>query len=211
MKVALGSGGVPIVVTYRQILKKPKIVRERRFVGALQMVKNLLAKAIELVEGVAFETTTEVLDPGQSVSVHWAISVEDPWDTTTGAEKGLVAYRMLDDIPPSGVHFEVITPLKEEKRPAPPKSDALAVDLTRVQDQRVPPPMPQAPSELTPEQFRSLRARQDAPSRVQGSRVPPAPAPEYGPRRVKTIEEEAAEAKAPDEDAEDLGGAGPED
>lgn len=191
MKVSLGESGVPIVVTYRKVIKKPKIVRQRRFVGAVQMVKNFLAKAIEMVEEAAFETKTEIIDPGQSVSVHWAISVEDPWDTTTGAEKNLVAFRMLNDIPPSGVHFEVLSHVKE----------AAPVAETDKPEQQAP-PRPEA-AELTPEAFRSLRARQESPSRVQGGfRAPPAP--EYGPRRVKTIEEEAAEAK-PDEDAEAVG------
>lgn len=201
----MGEHGVPIVVTYRKIIKKPKIVRQRRFVGAVQMVKNILAKAIELVEEAAFESKTEVIDPGQSVSVHWAISVEDPWDTTTGAEKGLVAYRMLNDIPPSGVHFEVISPAREEQTSA---EDGLAVDFSKSPDQRTSPPVP---SELTPEQFSELRARQETPRRVNGIRIPPAP--EYGPRRVKTIDEEVAEAKPSDEDAEGLGRASrePED
>jgi hypothetical protein len=191
MKVSLGESGVPIVVTYRKIIKKPKIVRQRRFVGAVQLVKNFLTKAIEMVEEAAFETKTEVIDPGQSVSVHWAISVEDPWDTTTGAEKGLVAYRMLNDIPPSGVHFEVISPIKE------------AAPTAEVGKPEPPAPQRPDPTELSPEAFRSLRARQESPGRVQGGfRMPPAP--EYGPRRVKTIEEEAAEAK-PDEDAEAVG------
>lgn len=195
----MSDAGVPIVVTYRKIIKKPKIHRHRQFVGPFQMVKNILARTLELIEEAAFETKTEVLDPGQSVSVHWAISVEDPWEVSTGREKNLIAYRMLNDIPPSGVHFEVISPSTENP------------------SQETPPPetTPQAEEnkELTPEQFRVLRLRHEAQagngarSRVNAGLTRPVTAPQYEPRKVKTIEEEVAEAPA-NENTEDLGRSG---
>lgn len=203
MKVQMSDAGVPIVVTYRKVLRKPKLKRRRRYLGVIQTVKNLLVKAIEAVEEAAFDTETEVIDPGQSVSVHWAISVEDPWDTTTGAEKNLVAYRMLNDIPPSGVHFEVISASREVE---PTEETEEEEELTQVAKQRL------EPTELTPEQFRMQRSRLSQRDLLRETRSPDGkfrlpPAPEYGPRRVRTIDEEIAEGGA-DEDAENLDGPG---
>ena len=82
------------------------------------MVKNLLVKAIETFEEVAFDEQTIVDDPGQTVAVHWALDVEDPFDTTAGREKNIVAYRILgENLPPSGAHFEIFQP-----PPTPPQS-----------------------------------------------------------------------------------------
>ena len=115
MHAQMRDGAVPFVITYRKILEKPKLERIRKFVGPLQLAKNLAVKAIELVENIAFETNTEVLDPGRSVAVHWAVQVEDPWDGTPGREMNLIAYRMLDDVPPCGAHFEILSPTVQPK------------------------------------------------------------------------------------------------
>ena len=109
MDIRLGNGAVPFVISYRKILKTPKVIRRRRFIGVSQLMKNILEKAIEFIEAVAFETETEVIDPGKSVAVHWAVHVEDPWDIQLGREANLIAFRMLDDKPPCGAHFEIIS------------------------------------------------------------------------------------------------------
>ena len=193
--IQMSDAGVPIVVTYRKILRKRKLKRERRFVGAVQLVKNLLHKTIEMIEEAAFETKVEEIEPGQSVAVHWAISVEDPWDTTTGVEKNLIAYRMLNDIPPSGIHFEVVSPLKEAD---PPQSDSPKNEPAR-----------SAPVDITPEQFRAAQSRHEESPFLAGTRGPNGefrrpPASEYQPRRVRTLEEELVSGELDDEDAEDL-------
>ena len=201
----IADGGVPFVVTYRKILKRPKIKRERKFVGTIQLVKNLIAKAIEAVEQAAFETTTEYLDPGKSVAVHWAVTVADPFDTRPGQEKPLVCFRMENDIPPNGLHFEVYVP------DAKPHSD---VDPGRA-------PQAEGPQanyvhDLTPEQFETLRRRQQGESTqeeqrklLRGTRgVNEAfrrpHSPEYGQRPIKTIDEEAeGPARIIEADADD--------
>ncbi len=114
MQVKMREGAVPFVISYRKILKKPKIERRRIFVGPLQLMKNAAVKLIELFEVVAYETVTDVKDPGKSVAVHWAVEVEDPWDATPGSEMNLVAVRMGEDLPPCGAHFEIVSP---EERP----------------------------------------------------------------------------------------------
>jgi hypothetical protein len=195
------NGGVPFVVTYRKILRKPKIRRERKFVGTIQLVKNLLVKAIETVEKAAFETTTEYEDPGQSVAVHWALTVEDPFDTRPGQEKNLVAYRMMDDIPPNGLHFEVYMPQPK------PMADLSPEEATGSQSG----PQTNLVHDLTPEQFDLLRRRQQNEllrdtRGVNGRFQRPSDAA-YSPRPVKTIDEEAVEGAA-DEESADLDGAG---
>ena len=93
-------------------LRKPKLKRARKFVGAAQFVKNALYRAIEFVDACAFETETEVIDPGRSVAVHWSVGIPDPFDIPEGKEVPLIAYRMLHDMPPCGAHFEIISPPK---------------------------------------------------------------------------------------------------
>lgn len=182
-KLSISDAGVPFVITYRKILRKPKMTRERRFVGAINMMKNLIVKAIETIEDVAFETSIEEIDPGQSVSVHWAVTIPDAYDPTTGCEKNLVAFRMLNDMPPCGAHFEIISPPKEEAADERPKAK----------------PQTNLARELTPEQFELLRLRQEQQVLLSetreangGFRRPPSAA--YDPRPVKTLDEEIAEA-----------------
>lgn len=203
---AIADGGVPFVVSYRKILRKPKIKRERRFVGAVQLVKNLLVKAIETVEQAAFETTTEYVEPGESVVVHWAVDIEDPFDTRPGQFKNLVAYRMENDVPPHGLRYEVLMPQPKPAAEAPSEQG----------------PQTNLAHDLTPEQFELLRRRQagEIPSAVRAQqeellrdgRTPDGkfrrpPAQEYGPRPVKTLDEELAEEGGDDEEAADLDGA----
>jgi hypothetical protein len=186
LKVSLGEQGVPFVITYRKILRKPKMTRERRFVGAINMVKNLIVKAIETIEDVAFETSIEEVDPGQSVSVHWAVTIPDAYDPTTGREKNLVAFRMLNDMPPCGAHFEIISPPKEEGEEAADERPKAKPQTNLVHD-------------ITPEQFELLRLRQEQQALLAETREangdfrrPPSAA--YDPRPVKTLDEEIAEA-----------------
>ena len=110
MKIEMGKGAVPFVITYRKILERPKIVRTRRFVGPRQLFRNLVVKVIEAIENAAFETETVPESPGRSVAVHWAIGVEDPWDIQPGREATIVAFRHAGDVPPCGAHFEIIEP-----------------------------------------------------------------------------------------------------
>jgi len=212
MKIPMSDGGVPFVVTYRKILQKPKIKRQRRFVGFAQLAKNLVVKVIETFESSAFETTTEYLDPGQSVAVHWAIGLEDPFDTRPGVEKNLVAYRMENDIPPSGLHFEVF--MAQPKMP----EEMSPEEFAKHQEQRG--PQTNLVTDLTPEQFEMLRRRQqqeellsDARDERGAFRRPPAP--EYGRRPVRTIDEEAetppriiSGEEGEDEELADLDGPG---
>ena len=197
-KVSISDAGVPFVITFRKILRKPKMTRERRFVGSVRMVKNLLIKVIETIEGVAFETKIEELEPGKSVSVHWAVTIPDAFDPTTGREKNLVAFRMLNDMPPCGAHFEIISPLKEEKADVSPEE----VVQTSPQMDLV--------HDITPEQFEILRLRQQQQEMPQRSpRVNGgfhrSPDMAYAPRPIKTLEEEVAE-EVTDEEPHDLGG-----
>jgi hypothetical protein len=115
MKVQMQSGAVPFVVTYRKILKKPQLKRSRHFVGPVRFFKNLLVKAIEAAEDAAFETKIETIEPGQSVAVHWAYQVEDPWDVPPGREARLIGTRMMGDKPPSGAHFEIVSSPRDEE------------------------------------------------------------------------------------------------
>lgn len=120
-KISVDDSAVPFVITYRNIKKKPKVARTRKFVGAVQLFKNLLINALDYIDNVAFETNTKIIDPGVSTSVHWAVNIADPWDISPGRETNLIAYRMLDDVPPSALHFEIISnktePADSESKP----------------------------------------------------------------------------------------------
>jgi len=158
MSIALSDGAVPFVISYRKILKRPKLVRKRHFVGPAQLARNLLVKAIEFFEDIAYETTTEEIDPGRSVAVHWAINVEDPWDVAPGREMNLIAHRMAGDIPPGGAHFEIISQPKAEEQQSPLQ-----------------------PREMTPEDYARTAGAESSHSFVR----PPDPA--YAPRPVAPL------------------------
>jgi len=208
MKIPMSEGGVPLAVTYRRILRKPKMTRERKFVGVVRLAKNLLVKAIETVEAAAFETKITYLDEGESVVAHWAITVGNPFDTSPGKEmKNLVAFRINseDELPPSGVHFEVITP----PRKAP---EGVIAPINGASGKKA-----DLAHDLTPEQFETLRRRQqdellkDTRDK-NGVFQRPANAA-YAPRPVKTIDKEAESPpkiipvetdEATDENAENL-------
>lgn len=198
-RIQMPDSGVPIVVTYRRYLRSPKLKRHRRFVGPVQFVKNLLAKTIDMIEEAAFETQIEHVDPGQSVSANWAITVGDPFNPDPEAgRQALVAYRLGKDIPPAGVTFEVITPAPK-KQQRPDHEEHHGHGHSHGED----------PVDLSPEQFTALQRRREQAALLSEGQGPngrfrPPPAPEYGPRRVKTIDEELAEGAVADEDAEDL-------
>lgn len=174
MKVTMKDGAVPFVITFRKILEKPKLKRQRRFVGPGQFVKNLILKTIELVEDAAFETQTEVVDPGRTVAVHWAVSVEDPWDVSSN-EANLIAFRMDGDRPPCGAHFEIISPDQPTRPPA--RQDTYQ-------------------TELSPEQFNQVAAgssyQDERLSRPQQMWSRPAD-PAYIPRPVEPLVREDGE------------------
>lgn len=100
------GGSVPIVFSYRRVTKKPEVKRYRRFVGFKNVARNLAIKAIELVEELAYETETEVLDAGEQQVVHWQLQVDDPW--RLGRQAGLLVTR-VDDRPACGANFEIVT------------------------------------------------------------------------------------------------------
>ena len=77
------GGTVPIVFSYRRVTKRPEVKRHRRFVGLKNVVRNIGIKAIELIEDLAYETETEVLDAGEQQVVHWQLQVDDPWGLRT--------------------------------------------------------------------------------------------------------------------------------
>lgn len=199
-RIQMPDSGVPIVVTYRKYLRSPKLKRERRFVGPVQFIKNIFAKTLDMIEDAAFETRIEHIDPGQSVSANWAITVGDPFNPSPEADRQrLTAYRLGKEVPPAGVHFEVITPARKKKGPDHEERPEYGPE--------------EDPVDLSPEAFTALqRKREQAALLSEGQgpngRFRPPPAPQYGPRRVKTIDEELAEGGVADEDVEDLDGAG---
>jgi len=198
MKVQMSDAGVPFVISYKKILRKPKIKRQRKFVGPFRLVRNLVTQALEaaldVIEKAAFETEIEYLDRGQSVTVHWAVNIDDPFDARPGQEKTLMAFRMLDDMPPCGAHFEIISP---------PPSDAME-DLSPEAASLHSGPQTNLAHGLTAEQFDILRRRQQGEIledvRVNGKFVRP-PDSAYAPRPVRTIDDEA-EAPTSTEDTE---------
>lgn len=107
MTKPIRGGTVPITISYRRVTKRPTLKRERMFVGWKNVLRNIAVKAITFVEEIAYETTKEELDAGESQVVHWAINVEDPWGPSNTAR--LVAYRTGEDKPPAGASFEVIS------------------------------------------------------------------------------------------------------
>lgn len=130
----LHESAVPFVVTYRKILEKPKAKITTKRLGFRQIVKNIVLKAFEFYEDVAIERITEVESPGRSVAVHWAFQVEDPWDVSPGREANLVGCRMLDDVPPSGAHFEIISPERKVEEHISPPISQHANGVVRLQD-----------------------------------------------------------------------------
>lgn len=102
-----GGGSVPITISYRRVTKRPKIERKRAFIGWSNVIRNIAIKAIEFVEDLAYEVTSEELEAGESQVVHWALNVEDPWGPNNMSR--IVAYKTGADRPPAGASFEVIT------------------------------------------------------------------------------------------------------
>lgn len=96
----------PMVITYRQVFRRPQVAFARKFVGFKKLVANIRAKVKEVVEELAFDTERTVIDAGDSRAVHWAINVRDPWESSGEAE--LVAYQIPGLKPPAGYHFEVV-------------------------------------------------------------------------------------------------------
>jgi len=121
MRVQVGEGAVPFVVTYRKLLKRGKGKQRRLFVGPRRLVENILLKTIEWIEEVAFETKIDWEEPPRSVAAHWAVQIEDPWDLHPGQEANLVARRMSGDMPPCGAHFEVVSPPPSEEEMTEPQ------------------------------------------------------------------------------------------
>lgn len=107
IEMTMPEQAVPFVISYRQVVKKPQVERRRIFVGPIQLVKNVLASALEFIEHVAFDTETNVIDPGRSNVVHWAVTIEDPWDNNR--EATLIAHKTHGDRPPCGAHFEIVS------------------------------------------------------------------------------------------------------
>jgi hypothetical protein len=103
----------PIVITYRKVLRKPEYKLASRFVGVSALFCNVRDKLRDLIDELAYETTREVIDPGQTRAVHWAINVQDPWDAVGRSD--VVAVHSPGIIPPGAMHFEVIQQVKQEE------------------------------------------------------------------------------------------------
>lgn len=99
------GGSVPIVISYRKVSKRPKVKTTRKFVGPIQIFRNIAVKAIEAFESVAYDVENEILEAGVTKVVHWAINVDDPWGINEQAS--LTASR-LPDKPACGAHFEIV-------------------------------------------------------------------------------------------------------
>ncbi|HET6496803.1 MAG TPA: hypothetical protein VFH61_15715 [Thermoleophilia bacterium] len=106
LKGVCRGGSVPIVFSYRRVTKRPEVKRHRRFVGFKNVMRNISIKAIELIEDLAYETETEVLDAGEQQVVHWQLQVDDPW--RMGRQAGLIVSR-VEDRPACGANFEIVT------------------------------------------------------------------------------------------------------
>jgi len=115
MELNGGQEVAPFVITYRKVFKRPKIEIVRRFVGFGQLVKNAFAKAREIYDEIAYDVQKNVIDPGESKAVHWAVNVRDPWESAGEAE--VIASQVPGVRPPAGYHFEVIQILEGEQKP----------------------------------------------------------------------------------------------
>lgn len=101
----------PVVITYRKVFRRPKFNVESKFVGFRKAVHNAWVKLLALVDDVAFETKQDLIDPGESKAVHWALHIERPWES--GSRAGVVAIQIPGDVPHSGLHCEVISIVEE--------------------------------------------------------------------------------------------------
>ena len=106
MELNGGPDVAPFVITYRKVFKRPKIELVRTFVGIRKFLSNLVGKAREVFEEIAYDEQKNVIDPGESKAVHWAINVRDPWDSA--GEADLIAFQVTGLRPPAGFHFEVV-------------------------------------------------------------------------------------------------------
>lgn len=115
--IRVGKHVSPIVITYRKVFRKPEYRYNRRFVGVRQLLQNVTDRLRAIAEEIAFEVTREVVDPGETKAVHWAINVAEPWEADTVSD--LVAVHTHGIVPPGAMHFEVI----EQVRPISPAED----------------------------------------------------------------------------------------
>ena len=119
MKTILG-GVTPICITYRRSSERPVIRHKRKFVGFRQVFKNAWNLVADTLDSLAFETE-ERLELGEdSIAVHWALEIDDPWGTNP--ESQLVAVR-VPECPPAGQHFEIFKIDPTVAKPKPAKVD----------------------------------------------------------------------------------------
>lgn len=107
----------PVVITYRKVFRRPKFNVESKFVGFRKAVHNVWLKIRAIVDDVAFETKQDLIDPGESKAVHWALHIERPWES--GSRAGVVAIQIPGDVPHSGLHCEVISIVEDGEEDAP--------------------------------------------------------------------------------------------
>lgn len=115
MRTIMG-GTTPICITYRRSSERPVIKQKRRFVGFRQLVKNAFHLIADTFDSIAFETEEKLELSDDTVAVHWALEVDDPWGSDR--ESTLVAVR-VPECPPAGQHFEIfkIDPSLGKKEP----------------------------------------------------------------------------------------------
>jgi hypothetical protein len=117
MEINGGPDVAPFVITYRQVFQRPKIEITRKFVGIKRLVVNAIKKAQEVFDEIAYDVERNVVDPGKSRAVHWAINVREPWES--GSEADVVAVQVPGIRPPAGYHFEVIQVVERPQREPP--------------------------------------------------------------------------------------------
>lgn len=115
MKTILG-GTTPICISYRRSADRPVLKHKRRFVGFRQLVQNAIDLISDTFDSLAFETEETLVLGEDSVSVHWALEIDDPWGSNP--ESSIVAVR-VPEVPPAGQHFEIFKIDPSLKKPDP--------------------------------------------------------------------------------------------
>jgi len=103
MKIAAGTT-TPICITYRRSSERPTVKRTRRFVGFRQLARNAWNLIADSLDSIAYEVEEKVEMGEDTVAVHWALEIEDPWGSDH--ESSLMAIR-VPECPPAGQHFEI--------------------------------------------------------------------------------------------------------
>jgi hypothetical protein len=138
----LVGGSTPICITYRRGSERPVLKRTRRFVGWRKLVKNAIGLIADALDSIAYETEEKMELPADSVAVHWALEVDNPWDSAS--ESRIVAIQ-VPEVPAAGTHFEIFKVDPRMKAQAPDKESEPA-------PRKAPAGRPVAPKNGSPEQ-----------------------------------------------------------